>query len=294
MNDITEPSRDDTGITYCPSCAARFGEDIAAGQSLRCPLCGTEFISGASVESAESEIVKSDQPQAQEVSRKRQSTEEMLLERLQNEPPLKKPIPFIGLAIIIVAIVAASIGIFKYTAKPDVYAPGHEVDSNMLAQKKIFYQHIIDSLNGVLAANPNDTNLHVSLADAYYDAGRWDQSMSEFQAYLRLKPKDPDARVDYAYAIAQGKDDLNLAISEIDTALIYKPDHLNALINAGILTAQTIGDTNHVTALARSRKYFERAKAIADKTDPKMAGRIDTLLQEINRTGERMTGTGKE
>ncbi len=294
MNEATGPATNDSRITYCPSCAARFGEDISAGQSLKCPVCGTEFISGASAESAESEIAKSDQPLSQAEGKRRQSTEDMLLERLQNEPPLKRPIPVAGVAVILIAILAASIAIFKYTAKPDKFAAGQEIDSNAIAEKRIFLQHIIDSIGTMLKSNPNDTNLHVSLADAYYDAGRWDQSMGEFQTYLRLKPKDPDARVDYAYAIAQGKQDLQLAISEIDTALIFKPDHLNALINAGILSAQAINDTNHMAALARSRKYFERAKAIAAKTDPKMAGRIDTLLQEINRTRERMTGTGKE
>ena len=237
--------------------------------------------------------MRSDQHQFETEIKKRQSTEDILLERLKNEPPMKKPIPIAGFAVIIVAILAASIAVFKYTEKPDKFAPGHEVDSSMILQKKVFFQHVIDSLLAIQKSNPSDTNIHLSLADAYYDAGTWDRSIAEFQNYLRMKPQDADARVDYSYAIAQSSGDLNAAITEIDSALLIKPDHLNALINAGILTAQTISDSNHVEALARSRKYFERAKSIAAKTDPAMAARIDTLLQEINRTGDRMTEKGK-
>ena len=38
-------------------------------------------------------------------------------------------------------------------------------------------------------------------------------------------------------------------------------------------------DSNHETALARAKNYFERAKAIAEKTKPAMAQRIDILPQ---------------
>jgi len=290
-------------IIYCPSCAAKVGEDIPSGEALTCPICGTEFQAGALADSAEGAIVDSDRPpedsrrsgESQNISdeprqpiRKRLTTEQILLARLQNEPPAKKPIPWSGFAVILVAILVASIGVFNYTAKPDKFAPGQAVDSTEFLQKRLFFQHIIDSLQAFMRANPNDTDDHLKLADAYYDASYWDQSMREFQTYLRARPADADARVDYAYAIAQGSENLGTAIAQIDTALQYKPDHLNALINAGILSAQMITDSNHVEALARSRQYFERAKAIAEKSDPKMAARIDTLLVEINNTGKRM------
>ncbi len=219
---------------------------------------------------------------------RRLSTEEILLDRLKNEPPKKKPISIQTIALLFIAVLGIAFGVFQITSRPDTYAPGHEVDTTALLQKHLFFQHIVDSLQTQITQNPSNLDLHLSLADADYDAGLWADSKKEFQIYLAAKPDDADARVDYSYAIAQDNGDLNAAIAEIDTALQYHPDHLNALINAGIMTAQTVTDTNHATALARSKNYFERARAVAEKTNPGIARRIDTLIMEIDSTGLRM------
>ena len=308
----TEESQIENDAIFCPSCAARIADSATKGQQFRCPVCGTQFEMGSS-ESAtphpvsppaggEEKYFKISLPQ-QEQEFKRSplpqqgerpgegsqfSTEQILLDRLTKEPPLKKQTPWNVIALVLAGIIGVSILIVTQTKKPDTYAPGQEVDSTVLLQKQLFFQHIVDSLQERLATNPQDLDLHLSLADAYYDAHQWSKSRNEFVTYLSVHPTDANARVDYAYAIAQAGD-LNAAISEIDTALMYQPNHLNALVNAGILTAQTINDSNHVAALARARSYFERAKAIAEKTDPRVAARIDTLLIEINNTGERMT-----
>jgi len=258
----------------------------APGEILQCPVCGTEFKYELS-QTPESAITESDRPPSASPARRR-STEEILLERLQQQPPQKKPIRWSAFALIFAVVLAVTFGIFQLASKPDTYAPGGEVDSTALLQKRLFFQHIIDSLHSAMAANPSNVDNHLTLADALYDAGQWGESVKEFQTYLIAKPADADARVDYSYAIAQNSGNLNDALAEIDTALLYKPDHLNALINAGIITAQTVTDTNHATALARARNYFERAKAVAEKTDPGIAARIDTLIKEIDNTGQRL------
>ena len=224
---------------------------------------------------------------------RRQTTEEILLDRLKNDPPQNRPLPWKTLAIVIAAIFVVSFGIYRFTSRPNVYAPGSEIDSTALLQKRAFFQHIVDSLRGEMSKNPTNIDLHLSLADALYDAANWAESVREFQTYLAAKPQDVDARVDFAFAVTQASGDLNLALSEIDTVLKYKPDHLNALVNGGILAAQSINDTNHVVALARSKDYFQRARAIAEKTNPPMAARIDTLIKEIDETGARLTSAAK-
>lgn len=262
-----------------------------SGEMLQCPICGTEFKYEPShtAESviAESVIAESDRLISTSSGRRR-STEEILLERFESEPPQRKPIRWSSVALIFAIILAVTFGIFRIASKPDKFAPGEIPDTSALLQKRLFFQHIIDSLHTELAANPANTNLHLSLADALYDDAHWSESMKEFEIYLAAKPADADARVDYAYTIAQNSGNLNDALSEIDTALLYKPDHLNALINAGIITAQTVTDSNHATALARARNYFVRAKAVAEKTNPGIATRIDTLIQEIDNTGQRL------
>ena len=189
--------------------------------------------------------------------------------------------------ILFVVLFAAAFAISRIASTPDKYAPAPVQDTSLALEKHVFFQHIIDSLHSAISANPSNINIHLSLADALYDDQQWNESMKEFETYLAVKPSDPDARVDYAYTIAQANGNLNDAIAEIDTALKYKPDHLNALINAGIMTAQTVNDSNHATALARAKNYFVRAKAVAEKTNPGIAARIDTLIQEIDNAGNQ-------
>ena len=271
---------------FCPSCAASVAASAIPGTILRCPICGTEF-KYEPEKTAESSVAESDNLSTG-ASERRLSTEEILLDRLKNEPPEKKPLPLQKIAILLVVVFAIAFGVFQFTSRPDKFAPGHEVDTTAVLKKKLFFQHIIDSLQMQIVQNPSNIPNHLLLADALYDAGEWSESKKEFEKYLVVKPDDADARVDYSYSIAQDNGDLNAAIAEIDTALQFHPDHLNALINAGIMSAQMVTDTNHATALARSKDYFERAKAVAEKTNPEIARRIDTLIMEIDSTGLRM------
>ncbi len=261
-------------------------DSAAPGEVLRCPVCGTEF-KYEPEKTPENSIAEGDNLKTGAAER-RLSTDEILLDRLQNEPPEKQPLPIRSIAVLFVAIIAIAFGVFQITSRPDKYAPGHEVDTTALLQKRLFYQHIVDSLQMQIVQHPSNIDYHLELADALYDAGEWSESKKEFETYLAVKPSDADARVDYSYAIAQDNGDLNAAIAEIDTALTYHPDHLNALINAGIMSAQLVTDTNHATALARSKDYFERARAVAEKSHPDIARRIDTLIMEIDSTGLRM------
>lgn len=272
---------------YCPSCAASLAKSAAPGTIFQCPVCGTEF-KFEPEKTPESSIAEGVNLLS-DTSSRRKSTEDILLNRLRNEPPEKKSVPLQTIAILVLAIIVIAYGVFRIASKPDKYAAGGpDVDSTTILQKKLFFQHIIDSLQMLIVQNPANMDNHLSLADAFYDAGDWTNSKKEFVTYLAAKPDDADARVDYSYAIAQDNGDLNAAIAEIDSALLFHPDHLNALINAGIMTAQTVSDSNHAVALARAKGYFERAKAVAEKTRPEIARRIDTLLQAIDNTGIKM------
>ncbi|MDP4200948.1 MAG: tetratricopeptide repeat protein [Bacteroidota bacterium] len=282
MNDTSTPEQHSV---FCPSCAARVPLPDQPVDRIQCLNCGTEFSPNAT--SSGKEPVGESAVLIPEPTR-RASTEEALLKRFVEEPPAHKPIPWTVFGVIVVAILALSYGIFRFTSKPDTYAPPTGVDTAEMVKRHLMFQPAIDSFRAVLKANPNDTSAHLGLADVAYDAGDWSESVSEFQTYLRMKPRDADARVDYAYAIAQSSGDLHRALNQIDSALLFNPNHLNALINAGILTTQTISDSNHAETLARARKYFQRAKELASKDNPAMAMRIDTLLSEIDKTGQRM------
>ena len=284
------------GPVYCPSCAARLSEHaLEPGTLLRCPVCGTDF-KYEPAQTSEHAIAESDKPAIAATSSgastksttRRPSTEEILLERLKHEPQRKKPLPSSSLIILLIAILGVSFGIVKLTSKPDAYAPVPQGDSSVTIQRSLVFQHVIDSLQRILVVHPDDTGVQLSLADAYYDEGQWMQSMKEFETYLASNPKNADARTGYAFAIAQSSGNFNAALAQFDTALKYDPDNLNTLVNAGIMTAQTVTDTNHASAIIRARSYFVHARLVAKKTDAAVAMRIDTLIQELDNAGQRM------
>lgn len=266
---------------YCPSCAAKLPADILSTPDPECPVCGTK-LTGA------------DQPlekaaMAPATPQKRRSTEDLLLERLKqdaDQPPAKKlPVMFFVLMIAVLAV--AAYGIYHATKKPEQFAAPKD-ESGLTPEHRAMVEHAADSLNGVLSHDPTNIEAHIALANVYYDGMNWAKAAPHYEAYLTVHPDDPAARVDYAYVLGQiHPDDLNLALAQIDSALKYKPDFLNALYNGGILAVQITG-TSHAQSLQRARSYFARAKAVADTSAPVMAQQIDTLIMEIDRTGARM------
>lgn len=272
---------DSTRALYCPSCAAKLPADILSSPDPECPVCGTR-LNGA------------DQPISKEIetqppTQKRMSTEELLLERLKQDAaqPEPKKLPVLFFVVLIAVIAIAAYSIYTATKKPEQFAKPKEPDALTLEQRAMV-QHATDSLNGVLKLNPNNTEAHIALANVYYDGMNWSQAAPHYEAYLHAHPDEAAARVDYAYVLGQTHPgDLNLALAQIDSALKYHPDYLNALYNGGVLAVQMTG-ASHGEGLQRARNYFARAKAVADTSAPAMAKQIDTLITEIDRTGARM------
>lgn len=268
---------------YCPSCGASV-EQSDTEDTLKCSVCGTEF-QHTEGKSSEQLIARSD---AAPSRKPRLTTEDALLERLKQEPPPRKPIGWPTLAAILIGIAVASYLIARIASKPDTFAApqGGTSDSAELFQRRLATQSTVDSLQKVIFSDPSNANAHIALADVYYDDQYWTKAIAEFQSYLRLKPDDASARVDYAYAVGQQPGGIPVALEEIDTALKYRPDYLPGLYNGGILAIQqTRGGSGHTEALARAREYFRRAKLVADTAAPFMAKQIDTLLLEIDKTG---------
>jgi tetratricopeptide (TPR) repeat protein len=143
----------------------------------------------------------------------------------------------------------------------------------------------MDSLETYLRTNENDHPAILSLANIYYDAEMWGKAEPLYTQYLAKEPQDVDARVDYAFVIAQTTGDFKRAIAEIEKGLKYEPDHVHALFNAGILSLRETTDDKH-TSVGAAKEYFLRAKRSALVKDPKMAEQIDQVLEEIRKVEE--------
>jgi len=138
--------------------------------------------------------------------------EEIILERLVNTPQTKPQAP-LSVTLIVIAIILA-IGYVLYVSfdKPDKFADAPppstnphapKVDSAELNSKRLHFQKEIDSLENVLKSNPDDELAMLHLGNRYYDIEDWPHAMPLYGAYLQAHPDDVDARVDFAFVIAQ-------------------------------------------------------------------------------------------
>lgn len=216
-------------------------------------------------------------------------TEEILLNRLTASPPTKPQAP-ISVTFIVVAIIIC-VGVLLYAVfdKPDEFADvptptanphGVPVDSSELNSKRLQFQKEIDSLEHVLETFPEDDLAMLHLANRYYDTENWTKAMPLYGGYLQAHPENVNARVDFAFVIAQSTGDFSRAVAEIEKGLKHDPKHINALFNAGILSLRA-NMNNKARALKTARVYFSRAQAIAKTENPHMASQIEEILREM-------------
>jgi len=98
---------------------------------------------------------------------------------------------------------------------------------------------LLVDLRGRLQKNPNDLAALVSIANLYFDAGKYAQAIPYYKRALALDPANPDTRTDYATALHGKGDDLQ-SIAELEHVLAKRPDFPEALFNEGVV-ANAIG-----------------------------------------------------
>ena len=216
-------------------------------------------------------------------------TEEILLERLKNEAPVKAQLPRGAVAGIVLVVIALGVVIALISRTPDKYAEDPHakarqeptVDSEMYS-RRLKIQPTVDSLASLVRSHPEDNELHLQYANALYEGAFWDEALPEYESYLKTNPKAVDARIDYAYVIAETSHDFARAVGEIDKALAIDPNHIKGLFNAGLLAVQANPDRK--IALQKSESYFRRAKVAALKQgDETMLSNIEQILSEIEK-----------
>jgi tetratricopeptide (TPR) repeat protein len=217
-------------------------------------------------------------------------TEDILLERLKAEAPVKPQLPPGIVVGIVIVVIAVGVIISFISRTPDKFAENPHAkaneqaaaDSAAMYSKRMKLQPMVDSLAALVKAHPDDNELRLQYANALYEGNFWDEALPEYEAYVKANPKAVDARIDYAYVIAETSHDFARAVSEIDKALAIDPNHIKGLFNAGLLAVQANPDRK--IALAKSESYFRRARAAALKQgDQQMLANIDQILAEIEK-----------
>lgn len=94
----------------------------------------------------------------------------------------------------------------------------------------------VQALTTVIKNDPKNAGAAVQLANTYFDAERYPDAITWYQASIRLDPSNPDATTDlgvsYYYT---GKTDL--ALQQFEQSLKLDPRHTKTLLNKGIVLA---------------------------------------------------------
>lgn len=104
--------------------------------------------------------------------------------------------------------------------------------------------------------NPSDAKVRVELGNMYFDAERYSDAVTWYEAALKINPKDPDVSTDlgvsYHYLNQPDR-----ALAQFDQSLRIDPKHAKTMLNQGIVRAY--GKQDLAGAVASWEKLIETA-----------------------------------
>jgi cytochrome c-type biogenesis protein CcmH/NrfG len=137
----------------------------------------------------------------------------------------------------------------------------------------------IAALEAAVASNPGNAQALLQLANGLHDNGEFLKAVETYKKYLKVQPRNPDARVDMGVCYYQlGLQDtvntaryFTLAVTEMEAALRGTPTHQPAAFNLGVVHLQQ-GE------LDISNRWFRKAVELGPGTDLGM--KAQRLLQQ--------------
>ncbi len=222
--------------------------------------------------------------------------EDILLERLKNQPPIKPQLSFLFVAVIMLLVIGLGVLIYFITKHPETFAekknPHASQNQEAAAQaqqdsietmtRRAKFAPYLDSLKKAIEAEPHNAETRLHYANALYESSLWDEAKTEYETYLKTTPRATDARVDYAFVLTQTTHDFPGAVAELEKVLAIEPKHIKALFNAGLLSIQAFEDKKE--AITKATSYFRRARIAAEEQhETEMVVNIDRILEEIKK-----------
>lgn len=263
------------GDRFCPQCGAivegmATAEGRAEASHVRCGVCGHEAgVDANFCESCGSSLKGAGgAPRQKQGSRKtnartEHSTREKGKRRVSFEP---WQLITGGMVLLLVAFFAYT----EVTRDPPTRKPSTQ--ESVPAPTAEMLQEI-EQLQRAVDANPNDVASLIRLANLLHDVGMHNQmflnrAINTYAKYLKLKPSDPNARVDMGICFFEmAREDtsnaaswLSRAIQEMETAFKFNPDHQPAAFNLGIVNL-------NAGNLEESSKWFKKAMDIDGSSD---------------------------
>ncbi|NWF50580.1 MAG: tetratricopeptide repeat protein [Ignavibacteriaceae bacterium] len=155
-------------------------------------------------------------------------------------------------------------------------------ETNLITNQETEHNHSTVDLNNInlisqleeqLQSRPNDPELLIQLANLQTDSRLFDRAISNYKKYLTILPKNPDARIDLGVCyyniglvkISEGdsagaKSSFKDAITEMEKALTYSPNHQIGHLNLGVVNL-TAGN------LEKSREWLKKAIELDPNSD---------------------------
>jgi cytochrome c-type biogenesis protein CcmH/NrfG len=155
----------------------------------------------------------------------------------------KSPEKTAVISLVVLAILAIitliSSGVFDSPSAIDAHAghnhpPGqHDAPQNQMGSGTQINTDIMN-MEKQLAENPDNIELKLQLAHAYFDAGNFEKAIPLYKDYLVKKPGVPDVLVDLGVCFFN-KNDLKQAEDYFKQALTVDPKHQIAHLNMGVV-----------------------------------------------------------
>jgi tetratricopeptide (TPR) repeat protein len=114
----------------------------------------------------------------------------------------------------------------------------------------------VQSLSTILKSDPNNAKASLELANAYFDAERWNDAITWYERTVKLEPSNVDANTDLgvAYYYVNRTDE---ALATFERSLRLDPKHTKTLLNKGIVLA--FGKEDLLAASSEWKKVVELA-----------------------------------
>lgn len=206
-------------------------------------------------------------------------------------PPVPKPL----VAVLVLALLAGSVGLYRLVGEPRALVPGGLATSATTAPPM---EQAIPALVARLEREPGDLEGWLLLGRAYKQTQRFAEARDALANAIRIAPESPDAMVEYAESLALAAPDRRVGDESralLARALAREPEHQRGLWLSGIASLQDERYADAVAAWDRLlaqlppdsdvaesvREQIAQARArggmpaLAERTTPALPGRTD-------------------
>lgn len=252
------------GDRFCSSCGkpvewpTQMATTGLQGATVRCQQCGAENDAanetckscGVTLGTAKSRKEKSPQPEQPRTARKKALDQSVAA----SWKMVAGFVVFLAIGVLTLELLTVK----KIATVPKKPVQENTSTANMQALQQI------DAMEKRLAANPNDDELQLQLANVLNDNRFYDKAIQRYSEYLQKHPKDADARVDLGICYYE-TDRTDEAKREMMKALESNPKHILSHFNLGIVnlriaqTAMNAGNTEQANkAIQEANEWFRK------------------------------------